>query len=351
MTERTLDPKGLRLSFVAITMQLKAHPMAKTGQSKKVIQRVDGPHLSDRERTVLLLAADGLTDKEIARNLGISLKTVGTYWDRMRHKFSASSRTQVLANFLRIQVAEDQEAGRLDRLFATWEEGVWIVGREGQTHYANERVSEILNTDCQAITDRKPTDVLGSANAPKIRRLLTGAKSQPHTIEILAGQGGDRRWLNLRAAPFEDDRGRLGATVILVKDITVRKRVEHALQTCESSLLFLVDKSSDLVAKFDAEMRLVYVNESFCKMLRVADSQMVGKHVTDLETIFAPNARWIKGLDRALRTGQSQRFMTHLAGIKGRLVANLLAQPSGDFAPSSVISLTRSQIGPIIARK
>lgn len=326
--------------------------MARLGQSKKVMERLDGPHLSDRERTVLLLAADGLTDKEIARNLGISLKTVGTYWDRMRHKFSASSRTQVLANFLRIQVADDHEAGRLDRLFATWEEGVWILGRQGQTHYANERIEEMLELDCEAFASKKPAEVMGLANAPKIRKLISKAKSEPHSIELLAkGRNGDQRWLTLRAAPFEDDRGRPGATVILVKDITVRKRVEYALETCESSLGFMMDRCSDLVVKFDGEMRLSYMNESFCKMLRVADSKMIGKHVTELETIFAPNPRWVKGLDRALRTGQSQRFMTHLAGIRGRLVANLIAQPSGDFAPASVIALTRSTNGPIIPRK
>ncbi len=57
--------------------------------------------LSEREREVLFLAADGLTDKEIAVRLQIGTKTVRTYWDRMRAKLGAASRTQCLALALR----------------------------------------------------------------------------------------------------------------------------------------------------------------------------------------------------------------------------------------------------------
>lgn len=331
---------------------LWAHPMARLGHSKKVVDRPDGPHLSDRERTVLLLAADGLTDKEIARSLGISLKTVGTYWDRMRHKFSASSRTQVLANFLRIQVADDQEAGRLDRLFATWEEGVWVIGREGETHYVNQRVAEILDLDGQVLTNMKPAEIIGPAHAPKVRRLMSQAKTEPSSIELVAhNSNGDQRWLALRATPFQDDRGHLRATVVLVKDITVRKRVEFALSSCETSLGFMMRHSSDLVATFDSEMRIDYVNETFCKMVKVLDGEIVGKHVSDVDGIFAPNLRWIKGLERALKTGQSQQFKSSLAGIRGRLTSYLIPQPSGDFSPAKVISLTRSANGAIVPSK
>jgi PAS domain S-box-containing protein len=58
--------------------------------------------LSEREREVLFLAADGLTDKQIAVRLEIGPKTVRTYWDRIRAKLGASSRTQALALALRL---------------------------------------------------------------------------------------------------------------------------------------------------------------------------------------------------------------------------------------------------------
>lgn len=60
-------------------------------------QLQDHADLSEREGDVLRLAAEGMTDKEIARRLNITPKTVRTYWDRMRLKLDAASRTEVLA--------------------------------------------------------------------------------------------------------------------------------------------------------------------------------------------------------------------------------------------------------------
>ncbi len=52
-----------------------------------------------REEQVLVLAAKGLTDKEIAIKLGISPDTVGTYWRRILAKYQAASRTEVVAKY------------------------------------------------------------------------------------------------------------------------------------------------------------------------------------------------------------------------------------------------------------
>lgn len=73
-----------------------------------------GTHLSDREREVLFLAAEGLTDKEIAARLEIRTKTVRTYWDRIRAKLGAASRTQALALALRAAYEDlSEREGRL----------------------------------------------------------------------------------------------------------------------------------------------------------------------------------------------------------------------------------------------
>ncbi|HEY0867925.1 MAG TPA: PAS domain S-box protein [Fimbriimonas sp.] len=57
--------------------------------------------LSHRERQLLGLAAQGFTDNAIARELGISLATVGTYWGRIRIKFGPLNRTELVAVYLR----------------------------------------------------------------------------------------------------------------------------------------------------------------------------------------------------------------------------------------------------------
>ena len=55
------------------------------------------PHLSDRERDVLRLVADGLANKEVARVLYISEATVKTHLVHIFGKLHADSRTSAVA--------------------------------------------------------------------------------------------------------------------------------------------------------------------------------------------------------------------------------------------------------------
>lgn len=62
------------------------------------IDRIEGfRQLSARETQLIVLASEGLTDKEIARFLGISNGTVVTMWSRMRAKLGISSRVSAVA--------------------------------------------------------------------------------------------------------------------------------------------------------------------------------------------------------------------------------------------------------------
>lgn len=57
--------------------------------------------LSKRERELVSLAAQGLTDQAIAHRIGISPGTVASYWVRLRGKLGSHSRTELVAICLR----------------------------------------------------------------------------------------------------------------------------------------------------------------------------------------------------------------------------------------------------------
>jgi PAS domain S-box-containing protein len=75
--------------------------------------------LSDRELQIVLLAAEGLRDKEIVKELRISQSTLRTYWDRLKHKLQASTRTQAIARSLARQNRAALEDLRLAELRAS----------------------------------------------------------------------------------------------------------------------------------------------------------------------------------------------------------------------------------------
>lgn len=58
-------------------------------------------HLSSRQRQILLLTAEGLSDDEIGRRLGISPLTVKTYIRRLYDRYGVRSRAAIVARWLR----------------------------------------------------------------------------------------------------------------------------------------------------------------------------------------------------------------------------------------------------------
>jgi DNA-binding CsgD family transcriptional regulator len=59
-------------------------------------------HLSDRERQVLALVAEGATDNEIALRLHLSVLTVAQYVRAIRARLNARSRAHAVALALRM---------------------------------------------------------------------------------------------------------------------------------------------------------------------------------------------------------------------------------------------------------
>jgi PAS domain S-box-containing protein len=57
--------------------------------------------LSEREKQLIELAANGFTDSAIANRLGIAEATVATYWGRIRTKYGALSRPELIAHAVR----------------------------------------------------------------------------------------------------------------------------------------------------------------------------------------------------------------------------------------------------------
>ena len=65
-------------------------------------QRATTPILTDREKAVLVAAADGLTAREIGRRLGVSERTVTTHLNHIYRKLNVSSRVAALSTAWRL---------------------------------------------------------------------------------------------------------------------------------------------------------------------------------------------------------------------------------------------------------
>jgi two-component system nitrate/nitrite response regulator NarL len=81
--------------------------VARTGEESTTVARpterdtVVGTVLTNREREILALLADGLANKQIAARLGISTNTVKTHLELLFDKLGVSSRAEAVATGVR----------------------------------------------------------------------------------------------------------------------------------------------------------------------------------------------------------------------------------------------------------
>lgn len=65
--------------------------------------------LSRQETRIAQLSMGGLSDQQVANQLGISLDTVRTYWKRIRQKMGGFTRAEIFVELARASVMEGLE--------------------------------------------------------------------------------------------------------------------------------------------------------------------------------------------------------------------------------------------------
>ena len=116
--------------------------------------------ISQRQRQIAHLAADGLTDKEIGSHLGISASTLRTYWERLRLRMEAKSRTEIVARlsaqrYDRLRSENDE----LLQILKSLPQFVWTADPSGYVQFCNDwfascgglSASEYAGKGCRAL--------------------------------------------------------------------------------------------------------------------------------------------------------------------------------------------------------
>lgn len=294
--------------------------------------------LSDREKDVLALAGDGLTDKEIALQLSIATKTVRTYWDRMRQKMNASSRAQVIAKAFRQTydlLREGEETYR--KLLDLCQEGVWLLDSEGRTSFTSEKMAAILGYMADDLHGKQVSEFVPAEEADKFNRLLTAAELGPgkQTFDTkLVRRDGASVSLIVQASPRIDRKGLPIGTLLVVTDVSER---DSLISQYDHRFWAIVEAATDPIARFSPDLKCTYVNPALAEAAEGTTDAFLGRHLAELDSYFQPTDAWRKGIEEAMATKEITSQV--IAGSTTVFVPELDHQPD----PVSVFSLIRVQ--------
>lgn len=167
-------------------------------------------NLSDQETAVLRLAAEGLTDKEIASRMKVSEKTVDTYWARVRQKLDARNRTHAVA--IAFKDAYENKLHPLfgcDEMLADCQEGVWIIDMRGNTVYANQKLADMFGYSLEYMQKVNGWELLDEHGRAEARKLSVDFPTGPldsFKFRFKKSDGSDL-WVLMSTSPIRDENG------------------------------------------------------------------------------------------------------------------------------------------------
>lgn len=105
--------------------------------------------------------------------------------------------------------------------------------------------------------------------------------------------------------------GRVAGLTGIIVDITERKRMEQALRQSEQQYRTLVEHSPDLIVRYDADLRRLYVNPAWERASGLSADEVVNAPMTEIPRVPQPVVNeYVTALQQALTTGcrQSAEF-------------------------------------------
>jgi PAS domain S-box-containing protein len=166
--------------------------------------------------------------------------------------------------------------------------------------YANPALRSLTKLD---VVGKTPVQ-LGAFVDPQryMSRLRSVVATREEVTEemLLRDANGRIRWGHIRIVPELSPSGQVASVLAISRDIDNLKRSEQLFRT-------LTENFPDLIARFDATHRYLYVNPAVTKAFGIAQEAMVGKRLGDLR--IGGSAQLIAalqtGIERAFIEGES----------------------------------------------
>jgi PAS domain S-box-containing protein len=286
--------------------------------------------LSEREEQVLLLSTKGLTDKEIAKKLGLSIATVNTYWVRIRTKLGGANRAELVAAALQMNAEETLTAKELEnqRLIAEIVRraeaekalrdhqerlqaiidgtpvNIYVKDTLGRYMLVNKGVEQFFGLDRKDILGKRDVDLFPYNVAEKLRhddRRVLDTGEPYESLEELPD--GSRTFLTAKFALVDSDGNRY-AICGFSQDITHQLQQQAALESGEERYRQFFQHNLSGVLLVDDDGNAVDANPAFCRMIGLSREELLGKNLLEFAQPLEDDLRIEQMYHEFLRDGK-----------------------------------------------
>ena len=263
--------------------------------------------LSEREEQVLLLSTKGLTDKEIAKKLGLSIATVNTYWVRIRTKLGGANRAELVASALNrnteetltarelenqrligeiIRRAEAEKALResQERLQAIIDGSpvvIFLKDNLGRYMMVNKQFEQLIGKDRRELIGKRDSEVLPQSQAEQARQSDSKVLNNGETVtinDVWARKGEPTRHFITIKFPLYNVEGAPYAVCGFSNDVTDSLVADQTLKESEERFRALIENTADMVTLIDRKGTILYSSPSTTRTLGFTPEELLGKN-------------------------------------------------------------------------
>jgi two-component system cell cycle sensor histidine kinase/response regulator CckA len=189
--------------------------------------------------------------------------------------------------------------------------GNWAWHIQSNRLEASDQTYQILGIDRDDFTGGFG-DVLASAIHPDDRSAVVQAslttmndkKLISLEFRIIRPDGAERAVWVETGEMILDEAGNPALLTGIIQDITDRKQAERALRQSEEKYRTLTENSPDLIARFDGQLRHLYVNPAAAMAGLLSPEEYVGKTIGETGVPDAARELWEGRIRRVFETGQ-----------------------------------------------
>jgi len=171
----------------------------------------------------------------------------------------------------------------------------------------NEGLVTFMNPVAKVLTGWKHAEALGKDIVFKIIDKETPTPTETPAKEVLRDEivinitdypfliarDGTEIPIEYSGAPIKDDKGNITGVILVLKDVTERKRAQEALRESEERHRIILESVPDPVVVYDMEGRITYFNPAFSRVFGYTLSESRGRDIDFVPVENLPEARLI----------------------------------------------------------
>ncbi len=173
---------------------------------------------------------------------------------------------------------ESEERNRM--LLERLPESVVVYDMEGRTIFVNSAFEKTFGWSRDAVLGKKidfvPPELVAETQAAVKKLLADGEESVFFETKRLT-KNGDTLDVQINTAPFHDSAGRKVGNIVILNDITERKKAEEAIKNSEQRLSQIINFLPDPTMVIDNDGTVVTWNQAMENLSGAKTDDMVGK--------------------------------------------------------------------------